>query len=91
LGKEVRVSLCGRDDPEKLDAYDIQVGGNHYKQFAIQPHEFIVKNGIGWSAGNAIKYLARHPHKGKAEDVKKAIHYCMMLLKEEYGIEDFKP
>lgn len=67
------------------DPYAVQIGGSHYKQFAIQPHEYIVRNGIGWSAGNAIKYLSRYKQKGGAADVKKAIHYCMMLLKEEYG------
>lgn len=77
--------------PAILDPYAVQVAGDHYKHFAIQPHEYIVKNRIGWSAGNAIKYLSRHELKGGADDVKKAIHYCMMLLKEEYGIEDFSP
>jgi hypothetical protein len=67
------------------DAYKTEVGGKHYKAMAIQPHEYIVKNNIGWSAGNAIKYLSRYKLKGGAEDVRKAIHYCQLLLKEEYG------
>jgi hypothetical protein len=69
----------------KQDPYAVQIGGEHYKKYEIQPHEFIVKNKIGWSAGNAIKYLSRYKDKGGATDVRKAIHYCMMLLKEEYG------
>lgn len=65
--------------------YQTQVAGNHYENMKIQPHEYIVKNGIGWSAGNAIKYLSRYKRKGGADDVKKAIHYCQLLLAEEYG------
>jgi Protein of unknwon function (DUF3310) len=65
--------------------YNYQVAGNHYEDMAIQPHEYIVKNRIGWSAGNAIKYLSRYQRKGGADDVKKAIHYCQLLLAEEYG------
>jgi hypothetical protein len=67
------------------DAYKAEVGGKHYKGMTIQPHEYIVKNNIGWSAGNAIKYLSRYKLKGGAEDVRKAIHYCQLLLKEEFG------
>lgn len=65
--------------------YARQHGGKHYQNMTIQPHEYIVKNNIGWSAGNAIKYLSRYKLKGGAEDVRKAIHYCQLLLKEEFG------
>lgn len=65
--------------------YNYQVGGSHYDGMVIQPHEYITKNKIGWSAGNAIKYLSRYRMKGGADDVRKAIHYCQLLLAEEYG------
>ena len=68
-----------------VDPYATQTAGKHYRDMAIQPHEYIVKNNIGWSAGNAIKYLSRYKLKGGAEDVRKAIHYCQLLLKEEFG------
>ncbi len=61
-----------------------QEGGSHYKNFEIQPIVFIVKNNIGFIEGNVIKYVCRHRDKGKAEDVKKAIHYLQMLLALEY-------
>lgn len=64
-----------------------QEGGSHYKDMGIQPAEYITKNGISFLAGNAIKYLSRHHLKGKAEDIKKAIHYCEMILEMEYGIK----
>lgn len=45
-----------------MKATDEQVGGSHY-QMAIQPIEFIVKNGIDFCEGNAIKYICRHEKK----------------------------
>jgi hypothetical protein len=52
---------------------------------AIQPTEFIIANNLGWCVGNAIKYLCRHQDKDGADDVRKAIHYCQLLLELEYG------
>jgi hypothetical protein len=78
-------ALANTGGPIKADPYATQAGAKHYLGMAIQPHEYIVKNNIGWSAGNAIKYLSRYKLKGGAEDVRKAIHYCQLLLKEEFG------
>jgi hypothetical protein len=47
--------------------------------------EFIHANSVGYLEGNVIKYISRHKSKGKAEDVRKAIHYCELLLELEYG------
>lgn len=68
---------------EKKSAFDTQVGGSHYKQFAIQPTEFIYKNNLGFLEGNAIKYLTRWKIKGGLEDLKKARHYVDMLIEME--------
>jgi hypothetical protein len=65
-------------------ALEKQIGGNHYKGCAIQPVEYIYANGIGYLPGNVIKYITRYKSKGGAEDVKKAIHYCQMILELEY-------
>lgn len=70
-----------------MSALDSQVSGNHYKDLAIQPVEFIHKNKMDYLSGNVIKYIARHKNKNGAEDVKKAIHYCQLILLLEYGIE----
>ena len=64
-------------------AFKHQEGGSHYKDFAIQPVEFIHRNGIGFMEGNAIKYLVRWRNKGGIEDLKKAKHYIEMLLEME--------
>lgn len=62
-----------------------QEGGDHYRTMAIQPAEFIQRNGIDYLAGNVIKYVVRHRRKGGAQDVRKAIHYCRLILELEYG------
>ena len=68
----------------KEKASDMQVAGDHYRSFAIQPSEFIQRNGLGWCEGNVVKYVARHRSKNGAEDIKKAIHYLNLLLEWEY-------
>jgi len=64
-------------------ALDVQVAGDHYKKMAIQPVEFIHKNGIGFCEGSAIKYLARWRAKGGIEDLKKARHFIDLLIQME--------
>jgi hypothetical protein len=68
-------------EPSKPSAMDIQVGGNHYKTMAIQPMEYILRNGIGYAEGNAIAYISRWKLKHEGlEDLKKAIHTLEMLI-----------
>jgi hypothetical protein len=69
------------------EALDKQVGGNHYKDFVIQPIEFIHKNGIGFCEGNAIKYICRYKAKNGKEDLLKAKHYIELFLEMEYKNE----
>ena len=67
------------------DPYDTQVGGNHYKDMAIQPSEFVNKNKMLFAEGNAIKYICRYGKKnGKNKmDLFKAIHYLVLLIDSE--------
>jgi hypothetical protein len=60
-----------------------QVGGDHYKTMAIEPVEYIARNGIGFLEGNVIKYVSRHQSKGGLEDLKKAKHYINLLINQE--------
>jgi Protein of unknwon function (DUF3310) len=62
------------------NALDKQVGGEHYKHFAIQPVEFIEKNELGFCVGNVIKYVCRHKAKNGSEDLEKAKHYIELLI-----------
>lgn len=73
---------------EMLDtktALDKQVAGDHYKDLPIQPVEYIHANKLTYLAGNVVKYISRHKAKGGAADVRKAIHYCELILELEYG------
>ena len=66
-------------------ALGTQVNGTHYLQFEIQPIQFINANKLDFLAGNVVKYISRHKLKGGADDVKKAIHYCKLILELQYG------
>ena len=67
-----------------MKTLDKQVKGDHYKRFIIQPEEFINMNNLPYAEGNVIKYVCRHKHKGKKEDIQKAIHYLEMIIERDY-------
>jgi hypothetical protein len=60
-------------------ALDKQVGGSHYKDFKIQPIEFITANKLSFIQASIIKYICRYDKKNGKEDIDKAIHYCELL------------
>lgn len=68
-----------------MSALEKQEGGDHYKGLAIQPVEFIHRNGIGFLEGNAIKYLCRWRNKNGIQDLRKAIHYIELLIEMDGG------
>lgn len=66
-------------------ALAIQIAGSHYKDMAIQPVEYIHKNGIGFIEGAVIKYVSRYKMKNGVEDLKKARHMLDILIEMESG------
>ena len=83
LYDEQRMNIIGQNGNDGLhydSAFDKQVDGTHYKECAIQPIQYIVKNGLGFLEGNVIKYVTRHKQKNGKSDVQKAIHYLELLL-----------
>ena len=68
-----------------MTALHTQIGGDHYRSKAIQPVEYIHANGLGFCAGNIVKYATRYQDKGGADDLRKIIHYAKLLLELEYG------
>ncbi|HSG31032.1 MAG TPA: DUF3310 domain-containing protein [Thermodesulfobacteriota bacterium] len=64
-------------------ATDKQIGGNHYKSFAIAPIEFITKNKLSFIQGCIVKYICRYDKKNGKEDLDKIIHYCELLKELE--------
>jgi hypothetical protein len=66
-----------------MSAFDKQIGGNHYKQYEIQPYEFFYKNNIPHHKAAIIRRILRFDHQtGKGvEDLDKIIHE-VELIKE---------
>ena len=59
--------------PEPVPALAQQIGGEHYKNMAIQPIEFSMANHLNACQHMAIKYIVRR--KGdRLQDIDKAIH-----------------
>lgn len=67
-----------------MKALKEQIGGKHYKDFVIQPIEFITKNNIGFIEGNVIKYICRYKNKNGLEDLLKVKHYVDLLIQLKY-------
>lgn len=63
---------------------ETQVGGDHYKDMAIQPHYFCHVNKLGALESNVVKYVCRHSTKGGKADLLKAKHYIELLLEWQY-------
>lgn len=73
-----------------MSALETQVSGNHYKDKAIQPVEYIHANRIGYFEGNVIKYVTRWKDKGGVADLNKAKHYIELLIELECRKDDGK-
>lgn len=71
-----------------MNPLDKQEGGGHYKGMAIQQIEYIHGNGLSYLEGNVVKYISRHRGKNREQDIRKAIHYCQLILKMEYGLDE---
>lgn len=71
----VNSSSIGNNPTPAQSARDIQVGGQHYKNKAMQPWDIIDAWGLDFYEGNVLKYLLRSKFKNGVEDLKKARHY----------------
>ena len=67
-----------------MSVWNKQVGGKHYRTLKIQPSQFVVENKLLFPEGSVIKYICRHPHKGKKQDLLKAIHFIEMIIERDY-------
>lgn len=82
-------SCCGNCCSDSVKPTDLQTGGDHYKDYLIQPVQFIHINGIPFIEGNVIKYVLRHRSKNGLEDLLKAKHYIDLLIEMEYDEDTF--
>ena len=78
----VEYNMTDKNMFEELFPQDKQIGGNHYKNFTIQPYEFISKNNLSFFQGNVVKYVCRYLDKNGIEDLQKIKHYCDLEIKK---------
>lgn len=76
---------------KELDERNFAPGNEdrHYKKgeknFKIEPIDLIDSQRLPGSEANVIRYICRHPRKGKEIDIFKAIWYCIRILKRDYS------
>jgi len=75
----------GRRSVEKMNTYNKQIGGTHYRRMKIQPSKFVIENKLLFPEGNVIKYICRHQYKGGKEDLLKAKHFIDMIIERDYS------
>lgn len=73
-----------------MSALDHQECGTHYRDMAIQPVEYIHKNGLGFIEGCVVKYVSRWQSKGGLTDLMKARHFLDILIEMETPKEEPK-
>jgi len=74
-----------------MNPLDVQVGGSHYKNMAIQPVEYCHKNRLGGIESSVIRYICRWREKNGLEDLAKIPHYVDLLMaleSESADVED---
>ena len=82
---EVLSMECATNTEQTNAPQNEQVGGTHYTEMAIQPIDFIMKNGLSFAEGNVVKYVSRYKRKGGLQDLLKAKHYLDLLICQESG------
>lgn len=65
------------------NAFDTQIGGDHYKKLKIQPMEYSLANGLDAAQHTVVKYVTRFRDKGGIVDLEKAKHVIDMLIETE--------
>jgi hypothetical protein len=69
----------------EITAFGRQVGGNHYKEYSIQPYEFFFKNKIPHHKAAIIRRILRydHPTGRGLEDLEKIKHEIELIIELE--------
>jgi hypothetical protein len=73
----------------KPNPLDVQVAGNHYKDKAIQPVEYIAANNLNFLEGCIVKRITRWRDKDGFKDLHKIKHEVDLLIEMEtrYGAD----
>jgi len=72
-----------------LNPFDKQVGGDHYRQYEMQPYEFFFRNKVPHHKAAIIRRILRYDHPtGKGiVDLDKISHEIELIKELEYGKE----
>jgi hypothetical protein len=60
-------------------ALSVQVGGDHYKRWQVQPVQFSEVNELSSCQHSIIKYAMRYDTKDGVRDLRKAMHFCDLM------------
>ena len=75
--------------PDQVGVFDTQIGGEHYKDYILQPIEVILKWNLNFTLGNVIKYVYRawkgNSKEKQLEDLRKAKHYLEIEIDRLQG------
>lgn len=65
-----------------MNPFDKQVGGTHYKDYAIQPYDFFYQNNIPHHKAAIIRRILRydHPTGHGLQDLQKIQHEVEMIM-----------
>ena len=85
--------FSGFTQPEELpfvddNAWNKQIGGDHYKKLAIQPMEYALQNKLDYAQANVVKYVTRHADKNGKQDLLKAIHNIELMIAHYYSDQE---
>ena len=71
------------------DPLEVQIGGTHYKDFAIQPVEYTMANNLNFLQGCIVERITRYnqPTGKGIQDLEKIKHECDLLINFIRGIE----
>lgn len=74
-----------KDVMDTKSALSTQVGGDHYKNFPVQPVEFIMKNSLSYLQGDVVKRIVRYnkPTGKGLQDLEKIKHVIDLLIEIE--------
>lgn len=70
------------------NAWNKQIGGDHYKKLAIQPMEYALQNKLDYAQANVVKYVTRHADKNGKQDLLKAIHNIELMIAHYYSDQE---
>ena len=82
LGNPIDLSKLSNAVLAPAPALSSQIGGDHYKNFPIQPIEFSTRNNLGFIQGCVVKRICRYnlPGGKGIQDLEKIIHEVRCLI-----------